>query len=211
GHGCRAARLEDARDVAFHRGEHQVDLARVEALAVRDGEVEDRLGRLLPAEPAAGPAAVADGVAVRFARRAARGGHRRDLEPRVVRERDERLLAGDAGGADHRDAPLAHGPASIGGALRGVNPRARPRARPAPARKRRGRRSGRRARPSARSRGAREPAPGLRPTRAPPPAPPRPTAAPCACSRTPAPEGGFAAVAGAWPSARRAATSDPRW
>src|SRR5262249_43341733 len=60
-----------------------------------------------PPLPSAG--GVADRVAIGAPRRAGRRGERRDLEPRMGGERDQGLLARDAGGSDDCDAPLAHG------------------------------------------------------------------------------------------------------
>ena len=99
---CAPARrerlLDRPRDVGVERAEHDRPGERRRA-RLHDERRRSRSGsaRLL---------APADHLAVALARARGRGGHRRDLEPGVVRQQADELLADRAGGAEHADRDL---------------------------------------------------------------------------------------------------------
>ena len=94
-------------EIANLKGERvriKVDRARIERGSVLDPKPQQLRRRLLTAPPQARATPVADGLPVGSARRT--GGRRQDghLEPGVAGQGDERLLPGNAGGADDPDA-----------------------------------------------------------------------------------------------------------
>ena len=103
GHVRRIALFERSRGAALDRGEHQVHARHVEVGRVHDAAIRERRGQALLTAPAQLSARLGDRLAIALARALCARRERRHLEPGVVLEGDQELLAGDAGGADDRD------------------------------------------------------------------------------------------------------------
>ena len=125
--GARVPRLELARDVAFDGREHEIDAAGIELRGILDRQREHVRRGLLAAPPAPRAVGVADRFPVRASGGARGGGEQRDVEPGMVGERDQELLAGDAGGSNDRDATLAHGTSGVSVLARSSSTAGRPR------------------------------------------------------------------------------------
>src|SRR6185295_11432453 len=109
----RVPGLQLPRRVRLDRAEHEIDPGQLEAVRVLDGQVEQLSRRLFRAPPPPGAAlGIAQGGAVGLARRSLRGGQGHDLEPGMLGEGEEKLLAGDAG-RSHDGDTLPHDMVSL--------------------------------------------------------------------------------------------------
>ena len=126
------AGFEFAGRTGLDRGEHQVDAVQVERPRRVNRHVEYVRGRFFPAPPLPRTGlGVSDRLGVRLARGPFRGRQQADLEPRMLLQGDQELLAGDSGCPHDCDA-LFHGrsinvtPWSLSTPVRGRHAEGRP-------------------------------------------------------------------------------------